>query len=182
MATAGKIELEVVTPKGTALLAEVDEVIARSVAGSFGVLPGHLPLLAALRTGLLGYRQGDKLTEVAVGAGFVEILGDHALLLTDRYVVRDEVDVLAVRERLKAVDHEIETFAGELHDPHRLELLDEEHWLAAQLELVGDPPVATVFESSRAHDFADVLPPPPEPEPDGEAPKLPTDQSRGSSA
>ena len=48
---AEKIELEIVTPKGRALLASVDEVTAPSVQGEFGVLPGHLPLLAALRAG-----------------------------------------------------------------------------------------------------------------------------------
>ena len=45
------IRLEIVTPRGRALLASVDEVTAPSVEGEFGVLPGHLPLLAALRTG-----------------------------------------------------------------------------------------------------------------------------------
>ena len=55
-----KIQLEIVTPKGRALVATVDEVTAPSVEGEFGVLPGHLPLLAALRTGLVSYRQGSE--------------------------------------------------------------------------------------------------------------------------
>ena len=47
MAEAGdKIQLEIVTPKGRALTATVEEVTAPSVDGEFGVMPGHLPLLA----------------------------------------------------------------------------------------------------------------------------------------
>ncbi|MCK6590794.1 MAG: ATP synthase F1 subunit epsilon, partial [Polyangiaceae bacterium] len=57
MAAAETILLEIVTPTGVALKERVNEVTAPSVAGEFGVLPGHLPLLAALRTGLVTFRQ-----------------------------------------------------------------------------------------------------------------------------
>ena len=50
------IQLEIVTPTGVALRQKVDDVTAPSVAGEFGVLPGHLPVLAALRTGLVTYQ------------------------------------------------------------------------------------------------------------------------------
>ena len=56
---ANKIELEIVTPKGRALTAMVDEVTAPSVQGEFGVMPGHLPLLAALRTGIVSVSFGS---------------------------------------------------------------------------------------------------------------------------
>jgi F-type H+-transporting ATPase subunit epsilon len=159
MSAEGKIALEVVTPRGVALRAEVEEVIAPSIAGEFGVLPGHVPLLAALKTGLVHYRLDGKLCQVAVGAGFVEINQDKALLLTDRFVTAAEVDLAAVKARLAEVDREIEGWQGELHDPHRLELIEQEQWLAAQLELKGEPPVPTVLEASRAVNYADVMPP-----------------------
>ena len=59
-----KILLEIVTPRGTALSAQVDEVTAPSVKGEFGVLPGHLPLLAALRTGIVSLRTGSETVNV----------------------------------------------------------------------------------------------------------------------
>jgi len=158
MATESSIQLEVVTPKGMALSEKVEEVIAPSVQGEFGVLPGHLPLLASLATGLVRYRLAGDLHEVAVGAGFVEVNDDHALLLTDRFTVKDDVDVLHVRERLKDVDEELEGWQGDLLDVHRLELIEEEQWLAAQLELIGDPPVPKVIEASRSLDYAALMP------------------------
>ncbi|PIE05290.1 MAG: H(+)-transporting ATPase, partial [Sorangium cellulosum] len=90
---AGKIRLEVVTPEGTALNELVDELTSPSVKGQFGVLPGHLPLLAALRTGIISYRSGGKNVTCAVGPGFVEVADDHAILLTDRFSDKDAIDV-----------------------------------------------------------------------------------------
>ena len=67
---ADKIELEIVTPKGRALTESVDEVTAPSVQGEFGVLPGHLPTVSAIRAGIVTYKQGNELKKVAVGPGF----------------------------------------------------------------------------------------------------------------
>ena len=69
---ADKIDLEIVTPKGKALVVSVDEVTAPSVQGEFGVLPGHLPVVAAIRTGIVTYRTGSESKRVAVGPGFAE--------------------------------------------------------------------------------------------------------------
>src|SRR5512136_1972265 len=110
--TEGKVRLEVVTPRGVALSADVDEVVAPSVAGEFGVLPGHVPLLAALKTGIVRYRLADQIHQVAVGAGFVEISQDTALLLTDRFIKEGEVDLAAVRTRLEEVDRGIDAWQG----------------------------------------------------------------------
>ncbi len=165
-----KLRLEIVTPKGVVLSEDVDEVVAPSVAGEFGVLPGHLPMLAALHIGLVRYRKpgGAHMTDVAVGSGFVEVKGERTLLLTDRFMKKDDVEVLEVRKRLSEVDRKIEAWAGELDDPARLELIEEEQWLAAQLELYGDPPVQRVLEHRRANDYAQLLLMPPAPEPIGE--------------
>ena len=128
----------------------VDEVTAPSVAGEFGVLPGHLPLLAALRTGIVSYQQGrGEAAALAVHHGFVEVANDVALLLTERFARKEDVDVVKVRLRLKEVDEELDHWQGDLTDPKRRELIEEEQWLAAQLELIGDAPPPTVREDTR---------------------------------
>jgi F-type H+-transporting ATPase subunit epsilon len=155
---ADKIQLEIVTPKGRALTTSVDEVTAPSVAGEFGVLPGHLPLLAALRTGLVSYRQGADTKRVAVGAGFAEAGADKLVILTDEYTERDKIDPVLVRKELAEVQSELQKTEGvaiaaadakgaesQAIDAraHREVLIARENWLAAQLELYGDPPAAT---------------------------------------
>jgi F-type H+-transporting ATPase subunit epsilon len=146
---ADAITLEVVTPTGVALQEQVSELTAPSVAGEFGVLPGHLPLLAALRTGLLTYHQGGTPHKIAVHHGFVEVAHDKALIITERVARKADVDVVKVRLRLKEVDEKLDHWQGELTDPERVELIEEEQWLAAQLELIGDAPPATVREDTR---------------------------------
>jgi F-type H+-transporting ATPase subunit epsilon len=143
------ILLEIVTPTGVALRDKVTEVTAPSVAGEFGVLPGHLPLLAALRTGIVSYRKDGHEHRLAVHHGFVEVANDVALLLTERFMKKEDVDVVRVRLRLKEVDGELDHWQGELTDPKRRELIEEEQWLAAQLELIGDAPPPTVREDTR---------------------------------
>src|SRR5512146_653046 len=98
---AEQILLEIVTPTGVALRERVTEVTAPSVAGEFGVLPGHLPVLAALRTGIVSYKKDGEEGRIAVHHGFVEVANDVALLLTERFVKKDDVDVVKVRMRLK---------------------------------------------------------------------------------
>lgn len=153
------IFLEIVTPTGVALRERVNELTAPSVRGEFGVLPGHLPILAALRTGLVSYKQDGKENKIAVHHGFVEIVHDTALLLTERFAKRDDVDVVRVRSRMKEVDDELDHWTGELTDPRRAELIEEEQWLATQLELIGDPPPPMVREETR-YLAAHAQPPP----------------------
>ena len=159
MAAAETLLLEIVTPTGVALREKVTDVTAPSVAGEFGVLPGHLPLLAALQTGIVTYHQEGEEHRLAVAYGFAEVIHDTALLLTDRFAEKDDVDVVKVRLRLKEVDEELDHWQGELTDPRRRQLIEEEQWLATQLELIGDPPPPTVREDTRF--LAEHAEPPP---------------------
>lgn len=169
---ADKIQLEIVTPRGRALNASVDEVTAPSVNGEFGVLPGHLPLLAALRTGLVSYRQGNETTRCAVGAGFAEAGPDKLIILTDEYTERAQIDPVLVRKDLAEVEQELAKLesiavvavdakggdAAEIEARARREvLIARENWLAAELELYGDPPPAT---QRPYEEFGPIAPPP----------------------
>lgn len=54
------LQLEVITPNGSVLNAEVEQVTAPGVEGEFQVLPAHLPALVILGGGKLGYSiKGD---------------------------------------------------------------------------------------------------------------------------
>jgi F-type H+-transporting ATPase subunit epsilon len=170
---ADKIELEVVTPRGRALAISVDEVTAPSVEGEFGVLPGHLPLLAALRAGIVTYRQGTETTRCAVGPGLAEAGPDKLVILTDEYAERAQIDPVIVRKELAEVEQELakregipivasEAKGGDAAEVEaraaREVLVARENWLATQLELYGDPPAAT------QRPYEEFGPPPPPPD------------------
>lgn len=151
-AASDKLLLEIVTPKGKALSEEVDEVTAPAQGGEFGVLPGHLPMLASLRTGIVTYRVGSgEPKKCAVGSGFVEAGANKVLILTDEYIVRAGVNPVEVRSELERVQRDIgkaelsasESASAESAAELRA-LIAKENWLAAQLELYGDAPPATM--------------------------------------
>jgi F-type H+-transporting ATPase subunit epsilon len=151
-----QFHLEIVTPEGVQLSEDIDELTAPSVDGQFGVLPGHRPMLAALTTGIVTYIKGGVATSVAVGAGYVEIHGDRAVVLTDRFSTKEAVDPVRVRLNLKEADEALDHFEGELGSGEHLELIANELWAAALLELYGDPPPPTMrgyYEASRPENY-----------------------------
>ena len=114
MSDSAQIELQIITPEGAMLRTNVDELTAPSVNGDFGVLAGHRPLIAALRTGIVTYRKGSEHEQVAVGPGFVEIANDRALLLTRSCCRASEVDLSSVRQELSEADEALLSFGGVL--------------------------------------------------------------------
>lgn len=154
---AATIQLEIVTPDGHKLKEDVEEFTARSTQGEFGVLPGHQPLAAALTTGIVTYKKGGVTSSVAVGAGFVEVFHDRAVLLTNHYCEKQDVDPVRVRLELKQADEALDAYTGELHAGEYKDLVAAELWAAVRLELYGDPPpptVRTVHEFRGAGDLA----------------------------
>jgi F-type H+-transporting ATPase subunit epsilon len=143
MAKSANIQLEIVTPGGICLSEEVESLTAPSVEGEFGVLPGHQPLLAALKTGIVAYVKGNEERRVAVGPGFVEVLDDRALLLTDRFTSREDVDPVQTRLELREADEALDGFDGEPGSTEHVQLVCRELWAAVRLELYGDPPPPT---------------------------------------
>lgn len=81
MALPKHIRLVFVTPERAIVHDDVDEVEIPGEEGYFGVLPGHAPLLASLRTGTIWYRKGAEKKYAFVESGFAEVLPDHVTIL-----------------------------------------------------------------------------------------------------
>lgn len=76
-----QLHLDVVTPEELVVSERVDEVTAQGVEGDFGVLPGHINFLTALRPGPLTYRIGETIRRVHLGGGIAEVLNDRVTIL-----------------------------------------------------------------------------------------------------
>ena len=92
MALPTSMELQIVTPERLLVHEQVDELQIPGVAGYFGVLPGHTPLLAALSVGELWYRKGQEKTYLAIVNGFAEVLPDRVTILAQLAERADEID------------------------------------------------------------------------------------------
>jgi F-type H+-transporting ATPase subunit epsilon len=86
------LRLEFVTPERAIAHEEVDEVEIPGEAGDFGVLPGHAPLLAALRPGTMWYRVGNERKFAFVAGGFVEVAPDRVSVLAPVAERAEEID------------------------------------------------------------------------------------------
>ncbi len=87
------LRLEIVTPDKVVLQADVDYVGAPGVDGEFGVLAGHIPLLAALSIGGMYYRQGVQTRWAFVSGGFAEVADTKVTVLAEAAELADEIDV-----------------------------------------------------------------------------------------
>ncbi|MEK6607279.1 MAG: ATP synthase F1 subunit epsilon [Myxococcota bacterium] len=129
------LHVEVVTPRGAALSADADEVVAPGVLGEFGVLPGHLPLLSGLRPGVLRLRHGGKQELVAVGAGFVQVgARDHVIVLTETCEKSAQVDVEVARRDLAAADEKLRAWSRETGAEFQRAVLDRA-WAEARIKV-----------------------------------------------
>jgi len=75
------LRLQFVTPEKAIVHDEVDEVQLPLADGYAGILPGHAPMLAAVRTGQMWYRKGGQTHYGFVSGGFVEVTGDRVSVL-----------------------------------------------------------------------------------------------------
>jgi F-type H+-transporting ATPase subunit epsilon len=103
------MQLEVVTPRGTAVTDEADEVTAPGVRGEFGVLPGHTPFVTALKPGVITWKQRGAVRGVyAVGAGFAEVSGhDRIVVLAQSATSADEVDAAQAQKDLDDAERQL---------------------------------------------------------------------------
>ena len=109
-----KLTLSIVTPDHS-LSYEVDEVAMPGQEGDFGVLPGHTPFFAGLRTGTMWYRQGNERHYLAVSVGFAEVLPDRVTVLAqvaeraeDLDQERAEAGMRRAEEMLQAIPMELD--------------------------------------------------------------------------
>jgi F-type H+-transporting ATPase subunit epsilon len=82
-----------VTPAHAIVHDEVDELQLPGEEGSFGVLPGHAPMLAALATGMMWSRKGTEKTFAFIAGGFAEVLPDRVSILAQVAERAEDIDI-----------------------------------------------------------------------------------------
>jgi F-type H+-transporting ATPase subunit epsilon len=98
-AAAGKLSFTVVTPGGQAVSTVVDEFTAPGFVGEFGVLPGHVPLLAALKAGVLSWKDASGRHILAVDKGYLQVGAySRVVVLVEKAQKPEQVDVAEARD------------------------------------------------------------------------------------
>ena len=102
-------KVEILTPEGEVFNDEVEMVSTKTTVGSIGLLANHQPLLAMLDpTELRLYKSESDVVRYAQGEGFLQIAGEHALVLVDEVFEVDKLDRSELQDRLKRAEQECE--------------------------------------------------------------------------
>ena len=101
-------QVEVLTPEGEVFNDEVEMVSTRTTVGSIGLLANHQPLLAMLDpTELRLYKSESDVVRFAQGEGYLQVAGNHALVLVDEAFAIDDLDAGELRSRLERAEQEL---------------------------------------------------------------------------
>jgi F-type H+-transporting ATPase subunit epsilon len=100
-----KFTCEVLTPEGEVFNDEVEMVSTRTEVGSLGILAHHQPLLGMLApTELRLYRSEGDILRLAQGEGYVQVTGEHVLILVEEAHEQSELDTTDLQEKLRKAD------------------------------------------------------------------------------
>jgi len=80
---AKTLKLQVVTPDKQHLSEDVRFVALPGLVGEFGVLPGHAPLLAALKEGIMRVEREKETRSYRLGGGYAEVGEDGVIVLAE---------------------------------------------------------------------------------------------------
>jgi F-type H+-transporting ATPase subunit epsilon len=138
------MRLSVTTPRGALVDMDVEEVTAPGELGEFGVLPGHVPLMSALKPGVLWYKGKDRSGVLAIGQGFLQVAPlpqgddraggrDRVLVLVDQAITAKDVDRASAEKDLAAAERELAAWTGELDGRHQ-NLVERRGWAQARLD------------------------------------------------
>jgi F-type H+-transporting ATPase subunit epsilon len=139
------LALQVATPLGMQVDLAVESVQLPGAAGEFGVLPGHIPLLAALKPGVVRYRKQGQTVVAAVGAGFAEADASRVRVITEFFARPEDIQLDEARADLVKAEQRLKTMNAMLGEPEQLEAQGDLDWALARIE------VATGSATAPAH-------------------------------
>jgi F-type H+-transporting ATPase subunit epsilon len=102
-----KVAFELVAPERLLFSADVDMVVVPGSEGDFGVLPGHSPLIASVRAGVIDIYEGGIdarfiRERIFVAGGFAEVNEERCTVLAEEALPLRDIDTAALDARLSA--------------------------------------------------------------------------------
>ena len=135
---ASSMDFAVITPGEVKFEGKAEIVVAPGAAGDLGALPHHAPMLTTLRIGVLRATvAGPTRLEFAVNAGFMQILPEKVIVLTDIALKQADIDVEAARADLRRAEEQLAAKHGSDDRAER----DAVAWANARLEVAHRPVV-----------------------------------------
>jgi F-type H+-transporting ATPase subunit epsilon len=129
--------VNLVTPRGVVAHTDADSVQAPGEQGEFELLPGHVPFLTALRSGVLtiGTKAG---TRYAVSTGYLRVDPSGAVeILVEQAMPAADIDAEAAKKDLASAEAELAKWGDRPVDGDYLSLQQKAGWAKARLDAVA---------------------------------------------
>lgn len=88
--SASTLQMDIIAPEKRIFSGEVSSVVFPGVTGSFGVLPGHAPLVSQLKAGVIKYETGGEKREMEIDGGIVEINNGKISVCVELHFVKEK--------------------------------------------------------------------------------------------
>ena len=119
------MRLEIVTAERVLFEGEVETVVAPGSEGELGVLPHHAAVMTMLRSGELRYRIGGDESYLSVTGGFMDIRGDHVVVLADAAEHVNEIDEDRAQEAMNRARERMASRGEDVDLERALQVLEE---------------------------------------------------------
>ncbi len=95
---ANSFKLKVLTPNRVFYEGEVEMIELTTSEGDIGVFAGHIPLTTIVAPGVLRIKKDNTVEEAALLDGFLEILPDEVVILSESCEWPHEIDIKRAEE------------------------------------------------------------------------------------
>jgi F-type H+-transporting ATPase subunit epsilon len=105
---AADFTLSVVAPDREVVSTSAISMVAPGVDGYFGVWSGHVPVVSALKPGILEYLDGSNIRHhIYIGGGFVQVSGTAVTVLADEARFAADLDISEAEAALEEARKEL---------------------------------------------------------------------------
>jgi F-type H+-transporting ATPase subunit epsilon len=109
-----KVAFELVSPERLVVSMPVDMVVVPGGEGDFGVLPGHAPLIASVRPGVIEIYDGREVSDrIFVAGGFAEVTRERCTVLAESAVRVSEINVGDAEDDLRSAESDLANAASD---------------------------------------------------------------------
>lgn len=129
--------VNLVTPRGVVAHTDADSVQAPGELGEFELLPGHVPMLTAIRPGVLTIGTKAR-ARYAVSSGYLRVDPTGAVeILVEQATPRADIDAEAAKKDLATAESELAKWGDRPLDGDYRSVQQRVGWAKARLDAVG---------------------------------------------
>jgi F-type H+-transporting ATPase subunit epsilon len=131
---AANLAVNLVTPRGVVAHTDADSVQAPGELGEFELLPGHVPMLTALRPGVLTIGTKAR-ARYAVGPGYLRVDPAGAVeILVEQAVPAKDINVDEAKKELSSAEADLAKWGDKPQDADYTNLSQRAGWARARLD------------------------------------------------